>query len=191
MLLKLLIIVASLVAVPSVHSQNLPECSSDAADPDGDGFGWENNSSCRVTSQSDTTPQFTNQENGQAVLLSRAYWNPEDFYKDIVCRENYFNGSTYVTIRGEALMEFNQLSSVVPFEGTLSFTQGFTATTVTGLPWGLDNGIYTGPTDLGISPWVEVTDFEYNDGTQTQITRVWNSDLAYTCLLYTSDAADE
>ncbi len=35
-----------------VYSQGLPECAYTSSDPDGDGYGWENRDSCRVTENS-------------------------------------------------------------------------------------------------------------------------------------------
>ncbi len=180
MLLTSLTIAALLSAAPVVFANANNVCSSVAADSDGDGFGWENNESCIVSDQSDDTPVFTNQENGQPVILTRAYWNAEDFNKGVVCKEDYFNGSSYATIRAEALLEFGLLSTVAPFEGTLDLTQAFRTTVISGLPWGLDDGIYSGPTGLGYSPWVEVIDIDYNNGVSTQAVRVWTSDMAYT-----------
>ncbi|MEM7259404.1 MAG: carbohydrate-binding domain-containing protein, partial [Pseudomonadota bacterium] len=37
----------ALLLVPAVHA-NVPACLTDNSDPDGDGWGWENNASCRV-----------------------------------------------------------------------------------------------------------------------------------------------
>ena len=55
----------------------LPECTSVADDPDGDGFGWVvlTQSSCRVTDNTSAAPQRVNRETGQPVLLERAYWD--------------------------------------------------------------------------------------------------------------------
>lgn len=34
----------------------IPDCASAASDPDGDGWGWENNQSCKITMQSLVDP---------------------------------------------------------------------------------------------------------------------------------------
>ena len=41
------VLVAGFASSPS-FAQSFPNCSSSAADPDGDGFGWENNRTCAV-----------------------------------------------------------------------------------------------------------------------------------------------
>ena len=64
-----------LLTTQMVSAQPEIVCSSVAADPDGDGFGWENNQSCLVTTDSDSAPQFINRETGQPVALVRAIWN--------------------------------------------------------------------------------------------------------------------
>ncbi len=43
------------LATPAISHAALPTCQSASSDPDGDGFGWENNTSCRVASVTSTS----------------------------------------------------------------------------------------------------------------------------------------
>jgi len=130
----------------SAHAQSLSVCSSAASDPDGDGFGWENNQSCRVTSVSDTAPEFINQETGQPVVLTRAIWSAADFEPAIACGDFYFNGSEYTSFHLENLMEFSPVASVAPFTGTVTRQHPSSFLVNESYQWSLDNGIYSGPT---------------------------------------------
>jgi len=58
----------------------LPECEYTASDYDGDGFGWENDGSCRVTDSSQGEPNIFNWVTGENVDLIWPYWNA---YRDI------------------------------------------------------------------------------------------------------------
>ena len=57
--LKLLgaLVLLNAMTVPSALAY--PTCTSAASDPDGDGWGWENNQSCQVSASSTTTPTCT------------------------------------------------------------------------------------------------------------------------------------
>jgi len=44
--------VTALIALNPAIAQDLPDCASSGSDPDGDGYGWENNDSCIVVSGS-------------------------------------------------------------------------------------------------------------------------------------------
>ncbi len=186
-MLKLLIIAMLLGMAPAGFTQTLNVCSSAASDSDGDGFGFENNRSCVVSELSDVAPEFINQENGQPVLLIRAIWTAEDFLTPIACSEEYFDGSSYTRIRPAALLEFGPLPNVAPFVGEVDLSVSpLSSTRVNDIPWNIDNGIYTGPTGLGYSPWVEIIDDERLDA---QFTRVWTSDNAYTLCTTVNPAA--
>lgn len=85
---------AVLLNQPELHSQELRTCESVAADPDGDGYGWQflDNmwDSCIVTDETEPAPVIINPQTGVAVDLQRAYWNPN---KDIANRQiqcNFF-----------------------------------------------------------------------------------------------------
>jgi mannan endo-1,4-beta-mannosidase len=54
--LKLLAALVLLNAMTSPSALAYPTCTSAASDPDGDGWGWENNQSCQVSTSGSTTP---------------------------------------------------------------------------------------------------------------------------------------
>jgi len=68
---------------------NFPICSATLFDADGDGFGWENEASCIVTSASALPPVFTNSETGNQVDLVRAYWDGNTDLADKVLRQRF------------------------------------------------------------------------------------------------------
>ena len=159
-------------------------CSSIAADPDGDGFGWENNQSCLVTTDSDSAPRFINRETGQPVALVRAIWNPEDFESgDVACGEFHFNGTDYSRLYIGSIFSFSPVSRVAPFEGTVQRVDPSGLLSVDNYSWSLDNGVYTGPTRLGETPWVELLEEEFVTGFNpplfTPLVRIWTSDNSY------------
>lgn len=165
-----------LVVTPAL-SQTHPSCASIASDPDGDGYGWENNASCIVTSNSATNPSFTNLVTGEPVNLVRAQWRPSDFVGRLIeCTSRRFDGTSYAFTES-TVYEFEPLSQTAPFNGN-----AIEYAPVPGDPsiehvWTLDNGIYSGPTDLAVTPWVEIVD----EGIDTQnVTRVWLSNQSYT-----------
>lgn len=156
---------------PLTFAQALEVCSSSAADPDGDGFGWENSASCVVTNESDTKPVITNLETGRSVQLTRAYWDGlADFDDPILCTKWVFDDSSYVRQTVDYL-EFSPLSETEPYQGTV--TIGFSRAPL-GL-WSVENGIYRGPRYLSQSPWVEIVGFNRN-GFATEGVRSWISD---------------
>ncbi len=56
-LLAVLTAVAATTGSSVTHAQSsLPVCQSASSDPDGDGFGWENSESCRVSTTTDNPP---------------------------------------------------------------------------------------------------------------------------------------
>ena len=74
----------------------LPACALEDSDPDGDGFGWENNRSCQVTGSSGTAaPTDTNQTSGQTSGLPVCQSANSDPDGDGFGWEN--NGSCQVT----------------------------------------------------------------------------------------------
>jgi len=183
---SLLIFVA--LASEPLLAQALPSCRSIISDTDGDGYGWENDGSCVVTSTSLESPAFTNLETGETVNLVRAYWNESDFTRnDISCVYERFNGSQYSLLSTEStdvgLFDFRALSETAPFTGDI-FTNFSSVATET---WSLNDGIYQGPSALGKSPWVEIIDFDRQAGPLAPGTRnavrIWQSDGLYTqCL---------
>jgi len=62
--------------IPNVAlSDTLPECIHTASDYDGDGYGWENDQSCRVTEDSVGPPIYINLSTNTPVNFTRPYWN--------------------------------------------------------------------------------------------------------------------
>jgi len=176
-LLHALCLTACIATNHTASAQTIASCSSVASDPDGDGFGWENNASCRVTEGSNGAPEFINLETGQPVSLTRAYWDPTDFDNPITCGERYFDGIGYEQTYRELFIEHGRLSPVTPFQGRLELTARAEAIN---LPWALENGIYTGPTGLSESPWVEVVDLFKTGGDTGHGVRIWHSNHSYT-----------
>lgn len=174
--------VVALVCVfcmPMVHGQATVECQSAASDADGDGFGWENGQSCRVTDSSADIPEFVNQRTGQPVLLERAFWDARDFLPEIICRDFYFDGIDYQPVSEAASLLFESLPLRAPFQSRVRVisSPGGRSTSVF---WRLENGIYTGPTALGETPWVEITTLEFSNGFTQPGVRAWTSDFGFT-----------
>jgi len=65
----------ALPTVTVVRAQSLPSCSDQAFDVDGDGFGWEINTSCIVDENTAPPPIVINQSTGSQVNLVRANWD--------------------------------------------------------------------------------------------------------------------
>lgn len=169
----------TLPLAPMTNAQTTNACQSAASDADGDGFGWENGQSCRVTDRSIDTPEYINLQTGQPVDLFRAYWNAEDFYKQIVCLDHYFDGSDYVSY-SDLLLEPERLPLIAPFQSRVNISRRRISDT-TSVIWGLENGIFMGPTPLGLSPWLETVDITNADGSfASQEVRVWTSNFSYT-----------
>ncbi len=156
---------------PPTQAQTTPVCSSVAADADGDGFGFENNASCVVTDESAGPPEFVNQVTSEPVVLVRAYWDGlTDFSRPIICTRYFFGSDSYSPSRS-ATVDFDPLPESAPFEALASVNGGAQSRT-----WGVDNGIYSGPTNLGMSPWFEIVTVE---GSTQQAVRTWFSDTTY------------
>ena len=163
--------------IPTALAQLDPVCRQVAADPDGDGFGWQDNGSCIVTQESEPAPEFTNLETREFINLTRAYWNaPVDIYnKTISCVAHRFSSDTgtYVADNDpsrETHYTFHYthlpLTTSAPYTGSLrsehivspgpdndSFETYYNETFVT---WSMDNGIYTGGAPFTESPYVEI-----------------------------------
>ena len=56
-------------------AQELPVCTHQYYDADGDGFGWQNEASCLITPGSEPPPDFINKFTGEPVTLVRPYWD--------------------------------------------------------------------------------------------------------------------
>jgi hypothetical protein len=155
-----------------------PICSATYFDADGDGFGWEDQASCIITSDSEPAPVFTNRETGNQVALERAIWNGNvDIANRVIqCDLYYFDtrSNQYrlepVPFRAGANLNnqvfpsyrFRHLSLplVSPFLGTIASVQYVDGTAITPAAfagdnyWTTDDSRYIGPTVLQ-SPYIE------------------------------------
>lgn len=165
------------VAKPAL-SQTLPSCISIASDADGDGYGWENDASCVITSTSLTSPTFTNLETGEPVNVVRAQWSPSDFAgNQITCDARRFDGVSYSSIGPGPLYVFQPLSQTAPHNGNVTaFEPALDGTDITH-SWTISNGIYFGPSDLAATPWVEIITLS---SANPVATRVWLTNQSYT-----------
>ena len=58
----ILLIILSFASAPSLAQSENPECVYQSSDPDGDGYGFENNTTCLVTDNSSTVGGFSSNE---------------------------------------------------------------------------------------------------------------------------------
>ncbi len=155
-------------------AQTIPVCASQAADPDGDGFGYANGASCIVTSDSAGPPEFINQETSLPVNIVRAYWDGlVDFNNPVTCTRYAFVTDRYVASTSLSVtLTFSPLTTSAPYVGRVTRVRG--AGSESTFDWSMDNGIYTGPTNLGRSPWFEIV----NAGDQKAV-RTWFSNSIF------------
>ncbi len=173
-----LFIFGFMLAKPAL-SQTLSTCISIASDADGDGYGWENDASCIITSTSLTSPSFTNLETGEPVNLVRAQWSSSDFTgNQITCQARRFDGVSYSRSGAYGpLYVFQPLSQTAPYNGNVTAVAPTLDGTDITSSWTINNGIYVGPGDLGLTPWVEVVTLS---SANPLATRVWLTDQSYT-----------
>jgi len=171
----------------SIMDTTLRVCSSVAADPDGDGFGFEFNpdisafDSCVVTSESEPRPIRINRETGEEINFIRPFWNAERDIanRDIECVEFRFNeeSQTYESnMDANADLPFGTnryrhepLPNVAPFVGRALFERTRVDSVGLAEVWTLNNGLYRGPMFVS-SNWVEVVTDPVQDNT---VTRFW------------------
>lgn len=158
---------------------NFPICSATLYDADGDGFGWENQASCIVTSASTPPPTFTNQQTGNQVDLVRAYWDGNtDLADRVVQCDLYYYDSYYMQYRTEDFpfragaginnqvfpsYRFHHLAlpPESPYLGWIADVSYVDNGVVTSTPlatyphWTTDDGRYIGPTLLR-EPYLEL-----------------------------------
>ena len=179
--------ISNVTFAQSTTGTPLGVCSSVAADPDGDGFGFEFNpdisafDSCVVTSESEPRPIRINRETGEEINFIRPFWNAERDIanRDIECVEFRFNeeSQTYESNMdtnadlpfGTNRYRHEPLPNVAPFVGRALFER--TRVDPVGLAevWTLNNGLYRGPMFVS-SNWVEVVTDPVQDNT---VTRFW------------------
>ena len=161
-------------------NSGLAVCTAESFDSDGDGFGWENDASCIVTSDSTSSPAVFNRETNQEVDLVRAYWDGNTDIADRLIRCDLHH---YDSLRQQYTPEpssyrvgiessdthpsfsfsfiHSPLPSTPPFEGSfraLNITHGpgdRRLTTSSAPVWTVNDGQYIGPTVLQ-STYIEV-----------------------------------
>ena len=190
-----LLVVASCGSItPSAFAQVDPVCREVAADPDGDGFGWQDNASCIITMESEPAPTIINRETNELVNLTRAYWNPPvDLYnKTVFCVNNIYSSraGAYVADNDpsrETHYTFHYthfpLTTEAPFTGIVQSEHFVTAGPVSELyyeesftSWSMDNGIYTGGAPFTQSPYVEIVT---EPSTNEKAIRTWSGDGSF------------
>ncbi len=180
MIRSFFIVLLLLVATsPLAYAQTTVTCQSSASDADGDGYGWEDGQSCRVGVSSSAAPEFINQRTGQPVPLERAFWDAQDFLQEIACSDFYFDGTDYLLVTSVSALLFESLPINAPFQSRVRISPSPGANRVS-VRWSLENGIYTGPTALGETPWVEIFNFEFASGFSQTGIRAWTSDFGFT-----------
>ena len=156
------------------YADTFPACETNATDIDGDGYGWENEDTCIIDTISTGPSSFTNLETGLTVPLIRAYWNIEDFDKDVVCARHFFDGTEYERIDASITgYGFNSRSLTPPF--LVPVTHSFNSESVM-FPWSVARGVYSGPSDLGRTPWMEIISTTVGQSA----VRIWFLDQTFT-----------
>jgi len=171
------IFVLALSFSPVTSSQTLPVCDSSSVDPNNDGYGWQNGGSCRVTTASG--PAIINRVTGEMVALNRAYWLASDFDTAITCQRFSYDGVSQYSPGGTHIvtLEFGALELYATANGNVAITR--TDTTESRSNWRLENGIYSGPSYLSATQWVEVIDINRVGEASVQGVRTWESDSIY------------
>ncbi len=190
---------------PPIEDQDphaaFPVCSATLYDVDGDGFGWENEASCIITSASELAPVFINDQTGNQVDLVRANWNANNDLANRIIQCDLYYYDSYsrqyllepVPFRAGASLNnqvfpsyrFHHLSlpTVAPFIGlidTVAYVDGSTITpTLFGSDanWTTNDGRYIGPTVLQ-SPYVELISLANG----TRAIRTWHESRFDTAL---------
>lgn len=142
-------------------------CITAESDPDGDGYGWEQEATCLVTNASAQVPEFYEPRTGERLNVQRIKWVTADFAdKTFEDCHGYLvdpgkEADKCLSCGSEETQEFKHFTDgngrfVYRF-GEIKFEADFT--------WGIDDyGIYHGPlpitgyaeiTDTGIKQWVE------------------------------------
>ncbi len=109
-------------------AQEIPICTHQYHDADEDGFGWQNEASCLITSDSEPPPVFTNKSTGEPVTLVRPYW---DGNTDIANRTIRCDRYDYQQTIGEYLRPvdeavFNTLPDIILTHQSISTLRKYT-----------------------------------------------------------------
>lgn len=196
----LVLLFCSLVISPNaVSQQDGFGCRSGAADPEQDGYGWQQAyygiwSSC-IAGGNYQKPTIVNQQTGAQVDLIRAFWDPnaDIANKTIRCTQHEFNATTGVYEQSADLVNqvpfawlhndtsyfHRSLPDQAPFQNTAFKKLAFDGEllnpedewAVRYLPyWSVQNGLYVGPSPLARSPYVELVNL---DSDSSSAVRVW------------------
>ena len=109
-------------------AQELPICTHQYYDADGDGFGWQNEASCLITSSSEPPPDFTNKSTGEPVTFVRPYWdgNTDIANRNIRCDRYDYQPATGEYLRPVDPATFNTLPDLTLTHQSISTARKYT-----------------------------------------------------------------
>jgi len=138
-------------------SEAIEPCLYAGSDTDGDGYGWDDRASCRVTAESEPVREIFHAGTGEQIDLVKLQWTWGDFWQSFfTCTEYNYSGTEYVADENSTeYLHIGATASVYESEIPTTF-------------W-LEGGIYNGPAP--IDAIAEVTD----DG----VIRSWVNDNSY------------
>jgi len=160
-------------------------------DPDGDGFGFNGEGSCRTNVEAFETdeerPSFTNVQTGIPVNLVQAFWNPADFAgQAIECVPNFWNHeiSSYEKNTASFRRFQHRLDEGQTSRGTVqvaSFASSseedeLGGTSIEEFEWSIENGRYIGPAPMARSRYIQIVD---EGGGRVNATRSWTGDISF------------
>lgn len=159
--LKVLLALLCVFTKPLWAQEEIPACSHQYSDADGDGFGWENSASCIITIDSEPPPTYINEETGLEVELVRPNWDGNsDFVNRVIecqlylfddANQRYIPDPDDYVARSSLHFEHLPLPSSEPYQGhvfpnvpTNSFSY-----------WTISDGLYNGSNLLN-DPYIEL-----------------------------------
>jgi len=160
-------------------------------DPDGDGFGFSDEGSCRtnvpVLDTDEERPSFNNVQTGIPVNLVRAFWNPAEFVgQAIECVPNFWSSDDGTYLENSAslkryqhsLGEGQTASGIVQVATFASSSEegDIEGTTIEEFDWRIENGRYIGPAPIARSSYIQIVD-EANG--RINATRSWTGDISF------------
>ncbi len=167
--LTLVVVTASAAA----SAQSFPECTLADSDPDGDGYGWENNATCRVADPL-VPPVITRNDNGQTVNQTRAYWLESDLTADsVTCQSYIFYPDPADSSTGSYIAD--PFSPVYTHTADGQVTQTINGNFAGTSSWSITDGIYSGAAFMSQTAFVDV-DFQ---AANANASRGWSSAAGY------------
>lgn len=160
-------ITSCILLLASSYAQAGEICITAESDPDGDGFGWEQESTCLVTEASSRVPEFFDPRSGEKRDIQRLTWVTSDF-----AGKSFNDCQGYLIDPDETIDQCLTCGSGESYEyehfedgnGRLVYSFGKTKFEAEFI-WSIDdNGIYNGPlpitgfaeiTETGIRQWLE------------------------------------